>query len=92
MFSFFLYSSEDDYIMSLSGLNNLNGYEAKEFENINELISEYLRLKQRSENVHSLKKTRLDELGKKISNLTKKIDSLNVQLSHSEESGKLKFV
>ncbi len=88
---FILYSSDEKYIMSLVKLNSIGKSDVKEFENINDLIIEYLKLNQRKENIHSLKESKTDELNKKISNYAKKINSLKVQLTHSEESVNFKL-
>lgn len=87
---YLLYTNGKEFILSLVKLNQFSDYEIKEFDNINSLISEYLKLKFREEKIVSIKQTKSDELNKKISNVNKKIQSLNVQLAHCEDSEMLK--
>ncbi|MEO8210345.1 MAG: NFACT family protein, partial [bacterium] len=87
---YLLYSRENEFIISLIKLNHLQGYELKEFKNINSLITEYLRSTFREGKIVSIKQNKSDELNKKISNVKKKILSLKVQLAHCEDSESLK--
>lgn len=87
---YLLYTNGKEFILSLVKLNHIRDYEIKEFENINSLISEYLKLKFREEKIVSIKQNKSDELNKKITGLNKKIQSLNVQLTHCEDSEMLK--
>jgi predicted ribosome quality control (RQC) complex YloA/Tae2 family protein len=83
---YLLYSKGNEFIISLIKFNQFRDYELKEFGNINSLISEYLKLKFRFEKIISIKQNKLDEINKKLSRVAKKMQSLNVQLAHCEDS------
>lgn len=87
---YYLYSDGIRIIISLIKLKHLRNYEATKFTNINDLISEYLKLRFRTEKISSIKLSKTQELKQKISNLQKKINSINVQIEHCEDSDSLK--
>ena len=87
---FQLYSKDRSYQMSLISLNHLEGYILKEFENINELISEFIKNKFRIEKTNSLKNKAEHDLKQKVSNIDKKITGINIQLHHCEDSDNLR--
>ncbi|MDQ3022223.1 MAG: NFACT RNA binding domain-containing protein [Bacteroidota bacterium] len=87
---YYLYNRETEFIFSLIQLKHLQGYTLREFENIISLTTEYLRSKFREGKIISIKQNKSDEHNKTISNLKKKIQSLNVQLGHCEDSESLK--
>ena len=88
--SYYLYKRDSEYYSSLICLNHLAGAELKEFEDINQLVSEYVKLKFRSEKTDKLKTAKENELNQKISNVIKKIEGLKTQLLHCEDSDALR--
>lgn len=87
---YILYSDGIKIIISLIKLKHLRNYEAKKFTDINDLVSEYLRLRFKTEKISSIKLSKTHELKQKISNLQKKINSINIQIEHCEDSASLK--
>jgi len=87
---FLIYSIDRSFHLSLIRLNHLEGYTLKEFQNINELISEYIKNKFRIEKTDTIKKKAEHEVKQKISNIEKKINGINIQLHHCEDSDSLR--
>jgi predicted ribosome quality control (RQC) complex YloA/Tae2 family protein len=83
---FLLYSKGNEFILSLVKLGQYRDYEIKQFDNVNALILEYLKLKFRFDKVVSIKQNKLNGLNEKISGIQKKLRSLKVQLTHGEDS------
>ncbi|MEO8666367.1 MAG: NFACT family protein, partial [Ignavibacteria bacterium] len=88
---FILYRKNNETLISLINLRHLKDHESSKFENINELQSEYLKLKYRYEKTEALKNLRIKEFAKKIENVRHKINSLKVQLTHSSDSESLRI-
>jgi len=87
---FLFYSKDKSFQMSLISLNHLEGYILIKFDDINELISEFIKNKFRIEKTDSLKNKAEHELKQKISNIDKKIRGINIQLHHCEDSDNLR--
>jgi len=87
---FLFYSKDRSFQMSLIRLNHLEGYNLKRFENVNELISEFIKNIFRIEKTDSLKNRAEHDLKQKISNIDKKLSGINIQLHHCEDSDKLR--
>jgi len=87
---FLLYSKDRSFQMSLISLNYLEGYILNKFDDINELISEFIKNKFRIEKTDSLKNKAEHDLKQKISNIDKKIRGINIQLHHCEDSDNLR--
>jgi len=87
---FLFYSKGKSFQMSLVRLNHLDGYSFKIFEDINELISEFIKNKFRIEKTDSLKNKAEHDLKQRILNIDKKINGINIQLHHCEDSDNLR--
>ena len=87
---FLFYSKDRSFQMSLIRLNHLEGYSIKIFDDINELISEFIKNKYRIEKSDSLKNRAEHDLKQKILNIDKKIRSIYIQLHHCEDSDNLR--
>ena len=84
--AYLIYSNERSFQLSLIESEYLKDIPFKRFNNINELISEYIKNKFRIEKTDSLKHRAVSELRQKISNVEKKINGINTQLLHCKDS------
>ncbi len=87
---FLLYSNDKSYYLSLIKLNHLINFEVKIYNNINYLISNYIKYKFKTEKTNILKKNKLEEVTGKIAQIEKKIKGIKTQVQHCEEWKRLK--
>jgi len=87
---YYLYARGNEFNPSLIHLNHRAGNELKEFDDINHLLTEFVKLKFRSEKTEKLKSSRSNELEQKILNVSKKLEGLKTQLKHCEDSDVLR--
>ncbi|MEO6695972.1 MAG: NFACT RNA binding domain-containing protein, partial [Ignavibacteria bacterium] len=86
----YLYTSGNDLHLSLIPLEHTQASELKKFDDINQLLTEYIKLKFYSEKTKKLKISRSHETEQKISNVKRKLDGINTQLKHCEDSDVLR--
>ena len=88
---FILYSKNDELIMSLTALSSYeNNYTEIRYNNINELINEYVKRKQRQKLIINTKDKKLIELESDALKIDSKINNLRVRLNESLDS--IKFM
>jgi predicted ribosome quality control (RQC) complex YloA/Tae2 family protein len=86
---FILYSKNDELVMSLSALEFYeNDYTKTIYNDINELINEYHKRKQRQKLIINTKDKKLIELESEARKIDSKINNLKVQLNESTGSAK----
>ncbi|HMS32557.1 MAG TPA: NFACT RNA binding domain-containing protein [Ignavibacteria bacterium] len=83
---YLIYSNERSFQLSLIESEHLKDIPFKRFNNINDLISEFIKNKFRIEKTDSMKHKATSELRQKISNIEKKINGIYTQLLHSKDS------
>ncbi|HEX2788196.1 MAG TPA: NFACT RNA binding domain-containing protein [Ignavibacteria bacterium] len=77
------------YSVSLLSTKYFQGDIIKEYDNINELITDYIRKNKSFVNVSAIKEQKLKNLNKKIAEKERKIDNLKMQLFNCENSEQL---
>lgn len=87
---YFIYSNESSAQMSLINVFHLKEQALKSFDNINELIREFIKFKLHRERADILKNKAVSEIKQKISNIDKKIKGIQTQLLHCEDSESLR--
>jgi len=87
---YLLYKTDTRFIVSLINLLHLAENEKSEFENVNQLIAEYQKLKFRSEKISTFKSSKENELNSKLKGIEKKIEGINTQLMHCIDSDSLR--
>ncbi|HMQ68588.1 MAG TPA: NFACT RNA binding domain-containing protein [Ignavibacteria bacterium] len=87
---YLIYKNNSNVHLSLIEAEHLKNYEKIEFSNVNNLITEFLKLKFRTEKTDILKDKNLSVIEKKIADIEKKIKGIEIQLHHCEDSGSLK--
>jgi len=87
---YYLYSKGNEFNPSLIHLSHRSGNELNEFDDINQLLTEFVKLKFSSEKTEKLKSSKSNELEKKISNVSKKLEGIKTQLKHCEDSNALR--
>jgi len=87
---YYLYSRGNEFNLSLIHLGHKAGNDVKEFDDINQLLTEVVKLKFRWEKTEKLKSSRSNELEQKISNVLKKLEGIKKQLMHCEDSDALR--
>lgn len=80
---------EKQYSISLLGLKYFSGKMSSEYENINELITDYIRKNKSFVHLAAIKEQKLKNLNKKILEKERKIDNLKMQLFNCENSEQL---
>lgn len=83
---FIIYSGDKSFYLSLIKPDLLKSFETKEFDNINDLTSEYIRLKFKIDKTDVLRQSKLNEISGKIVHIEKKITGIQTQLEHCEDS------
>ena len=83
---YYLYQKDEDFILSLIKLSHLPDFNFKEYPDINELLTAFIKQSSFSKKFSDAKDNRLSELDKKISHHVKKLDGLKVNLDHSKKS------
>lgn len=81
---------EKQYSISLLGSQYFPGKMSSEYENINDLITDYIRKNKSFVNLAGIKDQKLKNLNKKILEKERKIDNLKMQLFNCENSEQLK--
>jgi predicted ribosome quality control (RQC) complex YloA/Tae2 family protein len=87
---YLLYKKDNHFIVSLISLSHLKDYEKISYENVNHLISEYLKLKFRTEKIISYKSNRENEHISKLKAVEKKAAGIRIQLTHCADSDSLR--
>ena len=87
---YLIYTNERSFQLSLMESEHLKDFSFKRFDNINELVSEFIKNKFRIEKTDTLKHKAESELREKISNIEKKINGINTQLLHCKDSESLR--
>lgn len=87
---YLIYKNNSNVHLSLVETEHLKDHENIEFSNVNDLITEFLKLKFRTEKTGILKDKNLSVAEKKIADIEKKIKGIETQLHHCEDSASLK--
>lgn len=87
---YIIYHDNSSVHLSLIPVSHLSEFEKTEYGNINELITEFLKAKFRTEKTEILKNRNISVLEKKIADFDKKIRGIELQLQHCEDSESLK--
>lgn len=77
------------YSVSLLSSRYFQGETIKEYDSINELITDYIKKNKSFVNISAIKEKKLKNLNKKISEKERKIDNLKLQLFNCENSEQL---
>lgn len=88
---YLLYIKGNECFISLIRLHLFQDWEIKQFEDINTLIEEHIKLKYRGEKIGSLREKTIHQLNEKFANVKKKIAGLNTQILKADDSHNLKI-
>lgn len=87
---FLFYNSNDDFTISLIELKHTKS-KFERYDNVNNLISDFLKLRQTKEKINSIREKKIKEYESGIENIKKKIKSLETQILHSDDSQKYRI-
>lgn len=87
---YLLYVTPETAEISLVPLRKHAHSELIKFDDINRLLTEYIKIKYKSRKMHDVKKNLLGKHNLKLNEINKKISNLKTQLSHCEDAGRLK--